>query len=319
MINYSHASLEDASSIKTFISENWKKDHILAKQNQVFDHLYLVNKTLQFFIAKDNDQIVGILGYMTSKQFDSSVSLKVIWLALWTTKKSLKEPVGINLIKYLEDYFQHVDAIACLGVAAQVIPIYKRIGYKVGEMAHLKKEITNSNHPFADKYKISGGQLHNIEQNSIPYKTIKAIKNKYLSHNFYNYDVFSLILNDLPITTIIGRVLRDDSSDINIFRIVDFCGDLEGLSLIADMLSNSDFSKKIDYIDILISKSSTFIGSDFVTCSKDNFLPLYFEPLVREYKTKNYVYKILSKSFKDDMIIITGDGDQERPNVIRNH
>tara|TARA_B100001059_G_C17829103_1_gene583400 strand:- start:931 stop:1890 length:960 start_codon:yes stop_codon:yes gene_type:complete len=319
MIIYSHASPHDAHNIQKFISENWKENHILSKNNKVFDHFYLQHKTLQFFIAKNNNEIVGILGYMTSKQFDSSIYLNAIWLALWATKKSLREPVGINLIKYLEDYFQHADLIACLGVATPVIPIYERMGYKSGQMEHLKKEISDSNNSSNDEYKISSAQLRDIDKNSIIYKTTESIRNKYLSQNFYDYDIFSLTLNNLPITSIIGRVLHDNTSDINIFRIIDFCGDIDGLSLLANKLSNSNFIKNINFIDILISESEIFIGSDFTSCTQDNFLPLYFEPLVEEYKIKNYVYKILSKSFKEDLIIISGDGDQERPNSIKNH
>ena len=57
--------------------------------------------------------------------------------------------------------------------------------------------------------------------------------------------------------------------------------------------------------------------SIFTECNKDNYIPLYFEPLIPEYLKKNFCYKKLSlrKDFGKPLII-TGDCDQERLNFI---
>ena len=106
-------------------------------------------------------------------------------------------------------------------------------------------------------------------------------------------------------------------SNISTFRIVDFSGDIEGISRFVENISNTHFSSKVHFIDILISDLEGLDTGIFTECDKDNYLPLYFEPLIREYKKKNFGYKKLSlRKDSGKPLIITGDGDQERPNVI---
>ena len=125
---YSIASIKDYKNIQLFIKENWSKDHILCKNNRVFEHYFLRGNELQFFLAKDKDKnIVGILGYITNTQFDPKIAQDVAWLSMWMSKKNLSEPCGIKLINYLESNID-TDYIASMGVGSDVIPIYERMG-----------------------------------------------------------------------------------------------------------------------------------------------------------------------------------------------
>jgi len=74
--------------------------------------------------------------------------------------------------------------------------------------------------------------------------------------------------------------------------------------------------KDFHFIDILISDLEGLDIGIFSECDKDNYIPLYFEPLISKYMKKNFCYKNLS--FRKDSgkpLIVTGDCDQEMPNL----
>lgn len=314
MFDYSIASIKDYKNIQLFIKENWSKDHILCKNNRVFEHYFLRGNELQFFLAKDKDKnIVGILGYITNTQFDPKIVQDVAWLSMWMSKKNLSEPCGIKLINYLESNID-TDYIASMGVGSDVIPIYERMGYITGKMNHLLKPVEKL---IQQKNKTIEYKISRINNNEIfeELKKAKYIKNKYLSTSFYDYICFSIEKEGKEISLIVGRLLFDESNNNSIFRIVDFAGDFNGISIFARNVSNELFEREVNYIDILLSDISEIEKGIFEICDNQNFLPLYFEPLINEYKVKNFCYKKLTE-VSYGLNIITGDCDQERPNKL---
>jgi len=65
----------------------------------------------------------------------------------------------------------------------------------------------------------------------------------------------------------------------------------------------------------ILSDISEIEKGIFEICDNQNFLPLYFEPLINKYKVKNFCYKKLTE-VSYGLNIITGDCDQERPNKL---
>jgi len=152
------------------------------------------------------------------------------------------------------------------------------------------------------------------ERTSYEYKSDLYIESKYLRSKFYNYSIFYIYKDNSYISSIIGRVLCDPDSRKNIFRIVDFAGDRKGISIFAKYASFSKLPETIDYIDVLLSEVYFVEDGVFETCTSQNYLPLYFEPFISDYKNKNFCFKKLNKDNIQDLLIITGDCDQERPN-----
>jgi len=120
--------------------------------------------------------------------------------------------------------------------------------------------------------------------------------------------------NDFYIASIVGRILYDPTSRKSIFRVVDFAGDSKGLSVFAKNASSNIFFKNIDYIDILLSEILLIEDAVFETCSSQKYLPLYFEPFIGDYRKKNFCFKRFDESKDRNLLIVTGDCDQERPN-----
>ena len=314
MISYIHAQQTDQEQIQEFLKDHWSPNHILVKDDEVFNHFFIHKNKLQFFLAKDSiGNIVGILGYITDSQFDAKLSKDTAWLSMWMSKPALKEPVGIKLIKYLEDSLD-VDYVASLGVGDQVVPIYQRMGYNAGPMFHLMKAVAKNLDDINKDYLITDRISESKQLTSYKYKSNFYLEQKYLRKKFYNYFPYYIYRNNSYISTIIGRVLCDPDSKKNIFRIVDFSGDRIGISIFAKYASFSELSLKIDYIDVLLSDISFIDGAVFETCTSQNYLPLYFEPFISDYKRKNFCFKKLNKDNSKNLLIITGDCDQERPN-----
>ena len=88
----------------------------------------------------------------------------------------------------------------------------------------------------------------------------------------------------------------------------------KGISIFAKYVSFRKLPKKTDYIDVLLSETSFIEDNVFETSTIENYLPLYFEPFISDYRKKNFCFKKLNKDNTQDLLIITGDCDQDRPN-----
>jgi hypothetical protein len=134
MIKIRHALCSDIKDIKLFIKKYWGENHVLVKSNKIFNHLYINKRynTLQFFIGLDNSQkIQGVIGYIKNSQYDSTVTVNGVWLALWKVKPNLNQPLGMQLLNTLENDLK-ADFIACFGINKLTVPIYKKLGYISG-------------------------------------------------------------------------------------------------------------------------------------------------------------------------------------------
>lgn len=315
MITFSHACDEDIKLIKKFINKHWKKNHILIKNKEVFNFYYCITRNKpQFYIAKDSkNQIHAILGYITNKQFDNQIPVRGVWLALFCAKKNATKGVGIMLLNKLETSLD-ADFIASLGVGSRVLPIYKRLGYQTGKINHFIKKINSSKIKKNSKIKINTETLNKKLYFRCLDKSLKYFTRKYKNNSFYKYYFFSIQKKETILTFLVAKVLRYKKD--RIFRIIDFIGDIEGISLFANNYDFNLIDNSIKFIDILCSSPFyDFKLKSFLKSNKKNYLPLYFEPLIDSYSEKNYIFKN-KKNINKDFLIITGDGDQDRPNKI---
>ena len=49
MIKYCHAEQKDYEGIQNFIKDNWSSSHILGYDNEVFNHFFVSQESIQFF------------------------------------------------------------------------------------------------------------------------------------------------------------------------------------------------------------------------------------------------------------------------------
>lgn len=104
MINISHGDLGDKLVIQKFISDCWKRDHILSLDDDVFHHLYVDEQSnaLNFLLAKTSDgKIAAILGYIPDSRFNPQTKLNGCWLAFWAADPKVQTVSGFQLLSRL--------------------------------------------------------------------------------------------------------------------------------------------------------------------------------------------------------------------------
>ena len=270
MIEIRHAKVSDKLEIKSFLKKFWNKEHILVKNDKVFDHLYLNKnqKTLQFFLGLDTKKnICGLLGYIKNSQYDDNILYDGAWLALWKVRPNLNQPLGMQLLNSLENNL-NVHYVACLGINKLTLPIYKKLGYISGETEHLFFEIKNNYRFDIQGWKISDDLCY-FPQNTFKTKSTEYLKNKFINTEFYDYKFFSIHKDDVLICQLVGRILFDPLNKTKIFRIVDYLGYEKGISAFAYLQAKTKLG--LDYIDIFFK--DTLLNKKiegFTSCTKKN-------------------------------------------------
>ena len=93
---------------------------------------------------------------------------------------------------------------------------------------------------------------------------------------------FNISKNKDIVTNIVARVIDYPQENTKILRIVDFSGEINGISELAIYLAKQENYKFINYVDILLGsvRNSVSLSPIFHKCDSSNYLPLYFEPFI---------------------------------------
>lgn len=323
------AKIEDRNEIIKFIKNNWKKDHMFVLDSKLFDFYYKENNKYNMILAKNNGEIKAILGYIKY-----SKNSKNIFLALW--KSIDNSMLGIMCLEKLREVYE----INCCGINKKTIPIYEFLGIKTGKLKHFYKlnsqvkeykiaKVFQSNEIKQEYYNFSNEE--NIEvltenlseetynsitkEENIFIKSYEYFRKIYLKNPYYDYIILGLKDKRLKIKTIV--VLREiELNNRKCIRIVDIIGEEKLLILLNNYIEKKFISKKYEYIDLYeigidenILKKLGFIERK----EQDlNIIPNYFEP----FEQKNIEIYYATSSDKNYRIF-KGDGDQDRPSLLR--
>ena len=227
--------------IISFLKANWSKNHIFVKcpdlltwQHQDEQSLneinFLIGGQLQ---GKSKIKIFGVLGYIPINRFDKLTKYFSIALAIWKVKDDSKVPgLGIQLIKELTKLYKP-DVIFANGISEMVKPIYKVLGYNVGEMEHaalflseekkLKscaKNIPSKARKICQKhyniniFKIGANfdfsknlrkKIDELNKNNLLSKSSDFIFRRYINHPWYKYYIYWVYEDKIPKSLLITR------------------------------------------------------------------------------------------------------------------
>ena len=114
-----------------FINEHWKKGHVLSTHKNLFEWQYKSEKNeINLLIAKESDEILGILGYIKNSNYDINLYKNdVIWLALWKVKNDAPSGLGLKLYEKLKRQ-EPGSIIAVNGINKLHPPIYRALGFE---------------------------------------------------------------------------------------------------------------------------------------------------------------------------------------------
>ena len=105
---------------------------------------------------------------------------------------------------------------------------------------------------------------------------------------------------------------------IKISRIVDFYGKITFKDNILGLVKKYLYVNQLEYIDFLCSgfDQNLLINLGFNKKEKKQIIPNYFEPFIKKNINVNLCIMI-NKYKKNKTVILKGDGDQDRINIIK--
>ena len=325
------AKSDDINQIMKFINDNWKENHILARDKNFFIYEHQDNNTINYVISLEDNKINGVLGFIKYSDYNSDIAT-VVWKAL---KSDTNPMIGIELLEFLRNYKEY-NTVFSLGINKKTIGIYNYLDiytnylnqfiivnnnikdYKILQIKDEKKLIPN-NFILNMDYTLNEIDDNELEFNFddyyyIPHKDKAYFIKRYFNHPIYNYTVYTIkkkeTLNSLVVTR---EVVIGDSK---ILRIMDYLGDEIDMIFISKYLYQIILDNNYEYIDFMCYgfdedtlKKAGFTKIDIE--SNELIAPNYFAPFVKENIQINFM--IDTKDIKK-IRICKADGDQDRPN-----
>lgn len=324
----------DVGIIGNFINEHWKQGHILARDRELFEYMYLENDgRLNFVMAfePNSDELIAILGYIPSDAAHSRISL-----SMWKSRSDshLRQyKAGLAVLRFLINELEP-KSIFSTGISADTRDVYRFLGYSCDVMNHhvlvnnqisdfriITNPPTVSHDHLSDDPAVSSmAQLNTDEElrraaSSLNFsetlKDVDYLCHRYPHHPRFKYEIREVIQNAKTVGILVFR--RSFANGRSCIRIIDVVGAENCLKyavrpLVQEMRQNAD-----EYIDLL----SWGLDGDqikdlgFIDCREftDCVVPEYFSP----FSQKN-VDRWLFTNLPNTEIIYKGDGDQDRPN-----
>ena len=323
-----HTKKADSIEIIQFIKNFWSKNHIFIKNEELFLWQQLDGDVLNFIVAKNIEKgtIDAILGYISTKKFDSSLKENDHWGAIWKTKEGAPPGLGLMLLNYLNNSKENAT-YAAIGISDIAKRIYMQLKYKVGTLSHYYCVNSNkTNFEIAqisaiNKYKKIKNNCRIKEINSLekiclkhslkPMKSIQYLIERYHNHPIYKYLFFGIYKREKLVSIWVIRKQYVNSSCC--LRVVDMYGSLDSVESLYVQLQELLQKENAEYLDCLnygISESIfKYIGFEKLDFKGDIMIPNYFEPFLK----KNIEVAFAVKSSYENYIIFKGDSDQDRP------
>jgi hypothetical protein len=338
MLEIRRCRTEEAAELMEFLGSHWQTGHVLSTSQALLDWQHLANDGhYNYLLAKSDEQIVGVLGYISSVRFDPHLhDRNVIWLALWKVRDDCKiAGLGLRLLGALARIEPHA-ALAVNGINAAHPPMYKALGFRAEELVqhflvNPEKRQTLIEAPANWTPRPPSGAATTFTQvdadrlgslapqgfdDALPRKTPAYFRIRFLEHPFYRYRVFLLESKTAGQGLLALRVAEHEGRKA--LRIVDFAGDAQLLASCGVALADVMAQEEAEYADFwelglppgVLSSS----GFDALDPTGLIVVPNYFEP----YLPRNgRILCAFKNSTSCGFRVFRADGDQDRPNRLR--
>lgn len=311
--------------LKNFIKKNYKKNHIMVKSDKIYKYYFIEKKNRINFVGTfENKKLISILGVVRNRQWDKALK-NDIQFSLWLNKKNTKTSGLENLLFILNKYDHHSIYTTGLNVRTS-LKVFKLFS-ETRDFKHfflpnpaLPKKICKTKRIIGSDYKFDNSKIikETYKIKSLPghpyypKKSVKFFNNKYALNPFYKYFFLEFYYKNKMKFFFVCRNIYLKKYNANVTRIVDFYGNLpKNLSFKNEILSFI-IRNKIEYIDFLIFgiSDSLIHKQGFILKRKNEIVPNYFEPFLK--KNIKLGIAIIKNFYKDKLIIVKADSDQER-------
>lgn len=326
---------EEYNKLIDFLEKHWKADHIFCKSKEIFEfqHGKAENGYYDFVVAvhKKTQEFHAVLGFIRSSRYDRKDfdNPQVIYGALWKVRNDVHNSeigkLGLGLLFYLIKNFPQATYIT-LGLSGYSQEIYRAMHFDFGIMKHYyianqskeKYEIIQNpkfNHDSVFNKTVTIRKLNdaqNLKNDFFPDKTPEYIRNRYLRHPIYRYELIGIYCGKRLMCEWVTRKIHVGGASC--IRIVDMVGSLDGLGNICNHINSYLETENAEYIDCYNYglPQEKFFDMGFTERKADTIVPNYFEP----FEMTNVDIHCATYG-KQKAVIFKGDADQDRPNILQ--
>ena len=321
------AKLDDTHKLMKFIAENWRPNHILARDENFFRYFLQDGDRLNWVISEVNGEIDAVLNFIPygKKHRD-------ICNCMWKANHDNGDPViGLKLLDFLRKNAD-IRIMSSPNINPPTIPIYQYLGIHTGKMKHWYRLNGNCDYKLAvvnegniPQLKKSSARFKEIEtfdeltasmdmekyksSRPKPYKENWYIKHRYFDHPIYRYHVFGVMQEDKKINAAFFYRVQECLGS-QVIRLTDCIGDYNDFAQIGSMLDELLRRHNAEFVEIYAAglPDSLFLQAGLTDAeTTTNIIPHYFTP----YAAKNI--EIYYFSTDPETVIFNGDGDTDRP------
>lgn len=324
------AEATDKEDIMTFISQHWKKNHILSTNHSFFAYEQQNGSEVNFILAidKESKEIEGILGFLYAS---SSATKRDIWCVIWKVKENAMAFLGVELKKRLKQY-KNVRTLLGVGVNPKTaLPIEKvLLKFHTDKMKHFYLLSPQEEYHIAvvKEYKeclpvvsepVTVKEFQSIEEvtavfsfeevKTIPLKDSWYVNHRYFQHPIYQYTVCGIFTSSSVCQAVI--VFREvEHNNRKVLRIIDYIGEQRYFATLGSYFQS--ILPQYEYIDFYCAgfEDTAILKAGFRQRKEEelNIIPDYFSPFLQEN------IDIWVSSSEKHCTFFKGDGDQDRPN-----
>jgi hypothetical protein len=336
------SGIEDA---RTFLKNNWKENHPFVIHKELLDWQYYDTESKRYNIIlathKGSGEIRGIYAFIPVSQFDKDLtSRKEMWLSIWKVRSDVKVPLlGLSMLSFLINEIQPKTLIGIKSTDIAKALYGGNSDFKTGMLNHFY--ILN---PQKSQFELVGNfdGVHHHKEGSdghktielideadldaldiaalfaskrVPSKSVAYVKNRFVRHPVYTYNLFAIREGGLVCGLIVGRIQEHNGA--RALRIVDYFGDEGGLGGALGGFTRLLAQYDCEYIDFYNHGFSdhALARAGFVKRVADSpiVIPNHFDPFGKKNVDIDYLFRS-----EADVVICKADADQDRPNSIVN-
>lgn len=326
----------DLRPLMAFMDAHWRAGHILSVSEDLFRFDFEDGDRLNLALACDGGDIIGIFGFMKY----SSLECPDLAGSLWKVVDGRGSPMlGLQLRRFVIDRVAH-RFFAAPGAGLQTLPIYRVLGMQWIAMDHyfivnpgvreqricdivdvapaptLAVEPVAALEPVATADGLADFPFLG-DPGCGPQKDFAYVQRRFFSHPLYSYRVFRLVSHAETLCVVVCREVGHAGH--RALRVVDFYGAERHIADVARGLFQVVVAEGFEYVDFVCSgfdpaamQRAGWRRLEFER--RDVVVPNFFEPFVR----KNVrVYAVADRHPGIRPRLCRADGDQDRPNVLR--
>lgn len=320
------AEEKDVPGIMKFIDEHWRKNHIMSRDQQLFEFQHKWDDEISFVLSEKDGEITGVLGFIPYGKTNRDVTL-----AIWKTNKTEETMQGINILSFLRENGD-IRTISAPGINPKTISIYKFLGLGTGKMKQWYRlrrveeyriaKVTNSEIPTVNpNEKLDVAEIKDfaylenvflidecIIREGQLIKSKEYLKRRYFEHPSFEYIKYGIRHGDKKLFVVL-RVQKCNGSAL--LRVIDCIGDNCIFKLFTPEIDRLMKEYDCEYADCYETgvNDDTFTDGGWLAVNDSgNIMPDYFAPFEQRNIDIYYMSEI------EGAILFKGDGDMDRPN-----